>query len=387
MTLLGMMTLAMMGLPMSAQEGITAFATSTPLSETTLPVGTIATPTPNTPSIVSVQSYEPDECRYAEGQRTSEACIAIINQFPEPNVEPINIDGYTLTNYSFWRVGPNPVNVHNAPNGEVTSQIPQGFNFVNVTEEQEGWIKSENGGWIAKTDAYYVKPSFFTGVRLPDGWNQPFAWVLDTTGIYASTYPGGPSTSESGLVPLHYERYNIFAEEMGADGWMYYMVGPDQWVKQIYMAVVKPTTRPEDVQGRWVAVDLYEQTLVAYNEQDQPAFATLISTGLPGTDTNEGVFPVWARLARDPMSGATGAPNAYALQNVPWVQYFDESISLHGTYWHDFFGYRRSRGCVNLSISDAKWVYDFFEQAPKRADDNQPDAFVYVHSTGDYRRP
>ncbi len=32
------------------------------------------------------------------------------------------------------------------------------------------------------------------------------------------------------------------------------------------------------------------------------------------------------------MSGATGAPSAYALQLVPWVMYFDKSISLHGTY-------------------------------------------------------
>jgi lipoprotein-anchoring transpeptidase ErfK/SrfK len=380
--LLGVAAFAFASLPMRAQEGttITAFATNTPLpNEATLPLLPTATPAP---VVQNVQPYEPEVCRYVEGQRTSEACRDIIRQFPKPDVKPINIDAFTLSRYSFWRVGPQAVNVYSAPNGEVSSQIPQGFNFVNVVEEQEGWIKSQNGGWINKEDAYYVKPSYFTGVTLPEGWNQPFAWVLDTTGIYASTYPGGPSTSESGLVPLHYERYNIFAEAMGADGWMYYMVGPDQWVKQIYLAIVKPTPRPEGVSGRWVAVDLYEQTLVAYDEANRPVFATLISTGLPNTETNEGVFEVWARLARDTMSGSTGAPNAYALQSVPWVQYFDASISLHGTYWHDFFGYRRSRGCVNLSISDAKWVYDFFNNV-----DNGETAYVYVHSTGEYRKP
>jgi lipoprotein-anchoring transpeptidase ErfK/SrfK len=39
--------------------------------------------------------------------------------------------------------------------------------------------------------------------------------------------------------------------------------------------------------------------------------------------------------------------------------YFDGSIGLHGTFWHNGFGYRHSRGCVNLSISDAKWLYNF----------------------------
>jgi lipoprotein-anchoring transpeptidase ErfK/SrfK len=69
---------------------------------------------------------------------------------------------------------------------------------------------------------------------------------------------------------------------------------------------------------------------------------------------------------------------------VPWVQYFDGSISLHGTYWHDLFGYRRSRGCVNLSISDARWVFEFLTGG-------QPDQqgeilnHVYIYSSGEYR--
>ena len=163
------------------------------------------------------------------------------------------------------------------------------------------------------------------------------------------------------------------------------MVGPNQWVKQIYMTVIKPIERPEGVSGRWVAIDLFEQSLVAY-EDDQPVYATLISTGLPGTETNEGLFTVWARLARDAMTGSTGAPNAYALQSVPWVLYFDGSISLHGTYWHNFFGYRRSRGCVNLSISDARWVFDWMNAAPPN-DEGELVNHVLVHSSGEYRRP
>lgn len=363
----------------SAQGGITAFATNTPLPD--LP--SAATPTAAAPS-EGPRIFDAPECAYVEGQPTSQACLDLMARYPKPDVTPIRVDSYTMETYSFWRVGPDPVNTYDGPNGSVIGQIPQGFNFVNVVNSVDGWIQSENGQWISTADASYRRPSYFTGVLLPEGWNQPFGWILDTTGIWASTVPGGPPTAESGLVPLHYERYNIFAEVVAEDGWTYYMVGPNQWIKQIYMSVIKPTPRPEGVTGRWVAVDLFEQSLVAY-EGDTPVFATLISTGLPGSDTNEGVFEVWARLARDTMSGATGAPNAYALQSVPWVQYFDGSISLHGTYWHDFFGYRRSRGCVNLTISDARWVYEFFERAPENAAGSR--GYVYVHSTGEYRRP
>jgi hypothetical protein len=372
-----------------AQEGggaASAFATNTPIAQDNQPEMS-STPAPTaqaTPAAgEAIAIFEPEACRYVAGQPTSDACREIIASYPEPAVTEINVDGFTMSQYSFWRVGPDPVNTYDTPGGAVNGQIPQGFNFVNVVNQSEGWIQSEDGYWISTNDAYYVEPSYFTGVLLPEGWNQPFGWILDTTGIYASSYPGGEADPASGLVPLHYQRFNIFAQEIDAEGWTWYMVGPDQWIKQVYMTVIKPTARPEGVSGRWVAVDLFEQALVAY-EDDQPVFATLISSGLPGTETNEGLFTVWARLPRDTMSGAAGAPNAYDLQSVPWVQYFDGSISLHGTYWHDLFGYRRSRGCVNLSISDARWVFEFLTGG-------QPDQqgeilnHVYIYSSGEYR--
>jgi hypothetical protein len=174
---------------------------------------------------------------------------------------------------------------------------------------------------------------------------------------------------------------NIFAA-VEYEGWLWYMVGPDQWIEQRSIAVAKPVERPEDVEGRWVAIDLYEQTLVAY-ENDTPVFATLIASGLPGWDTNEGLFEVWARVPRDRMAGATGAPDAYALESVPWVMYFDGGISLHGAYWHDGFGYRRSHGCVNMSISDANFVFNWFEASPLNADGELVNN-VYVWASGEY---
>ncbi|QPC83915.1 L,D-transpeptidase family protein [Phototrophicus methaneseepsis] len=396
--------LTIMSVPLfsiQAQDGTNAFATNTPSANSAVPTVS-ATQTPAalltaTPVATSdaptatvevpeeapvAQVFEPEACRYVEGESASDECLAIIEEFPEPNVQPINRDGYTLEQYTFWRIGPHAVNAYDSPGGNYVRSIPEGFNFVNVQGETDAWIQNELGEWISKEDGYYVQASEFVGVQLPAGWNHPFGWILDTTGIWASTYPGGPATSESGLVPLHHERFNIYAEEKDSEGWTWYMVGPNQWVKQIYMTVIKPIERPEGVSGRWVSIDLYEQSLVAY-EDDRPVFATLISTGLPGFDTNEGLFEVWARVARDGMSGATGAPDAYALESVPWVMYFDDSISMHGTYWHNFFGYRRSHGCVNLSISDARWIFEWTARGAD--DDGEIHTQVYVHSSGDYR--
>lgn len=358
------------------------FATATPSPS---PTPITPTPTLSAPEEPVTQVYLPPECAYVPGQPTRQACLDIMAANPKPNVTDIRQDSYTLGAYSFWRVGPEAINTYSAPGGQVVGQIPAGFNFVNaINTDVAGWLQIEGGEWISRADADYKPASRFTGVLLPDGWHQPFGWILDTTGIWASTEPGAPGSSASGLVPRHYERFNIFAEAVDEEGWTWYMVGPNQWVKQIYMTVIQPVAPPEGVSGKWVAVDLFEQSLVAY-EDERPVFATLISTGLPGTETNEGVFTVWARLDRDGMSGATGAPTAYALQSVPWTMYFDGGISLHGTYWHDTFGYRRSRGCVNLSISDANWVYNWSAEAERDPVSGVPLTYVYVYSTGEYR--
>ncbi len=315
----------------------------------------------------------------------TDECLAMLAAYPEPPVEAIAQDGYTLGTYSFWRIGPDATPLYDAPNGNVIGEYPAGFNFVRVIDlSVADWLQIEGGQWLPRSLASYREPSYFTGVTLPEGLEYPFAWVLDLSMIFVSEYPGGPSSQATGRFLRRYERVNIFNTALDDEGWRWYMIGPNQWVKQTFVAKVVKIEPPEGVSGRWVAIDLYEQTLVAY-EDETPVFATLIASGIPPTETNEGVFNVWARLPRDQMSGATGAPNAYALQSVPWVMYFDDSISLHGTYWHDLFGYRQSRGCVNLTISDARWVYEWFEAAdgPFDAEGNLLN-YVYVYSSGVY---
>ena len=133
--------------------------------------------------------------------------------------------------------------------------------------------------------------------------------------------------------------------------------------------------------GKWIGIDLYEQVLTAY-EGEEPVFTTLISSGLDQWPTNEGHFRVWLRRQNDEMSGAFQRPDFYSLQDVPWTQYFDESIALHGAYWHNGFGVRRSHGCVNASLTDAKWLFgwsnDIWDAQTGQG------ISIYVYSSGDY---
>lgn len=111
----------------------------------------------------------------------------------------------------------------------------------------------------------------------------------------------------------------------------------------------------------FVDVDLTEQVLTVYRGA-KPVFVTLVSTGRGGrkSETREGVFPIWAKLATTDMRDVerTDVVRNYFIENVPWVQFFDGAIGLHAAFWHDDFGRPRSHGCVNLSPKDARRVFE-----------------------------
>jgi hypothetical protein len=332
--------------------------------------------------------FDPSVCAGDDdGGELSPRCQLMIEAYPRPpHVKEVPLDTTTMGSYSFWRVGPDTTPLYANPGGAVVSEIPPGYNFVTaINLDNPNYLQIQGGQWVNRADATYYTPSNFVGVELLNGLEHEFAFVLDMSRIAVSRYPGGPRDNEYGRFLERYEMVNIYATAYDDEGWRWYMIGPNEWVKQTFVSKVQKIERPEGVGERWVAVDLYEQTLVAY-EGDTPVFATLVSSGLPPNNTREGLFDVWARLPVDPMSGATGAPDAYALQSVPWVMYFDEGISLHGSYWHDYYGYRQSHGCVNMTISDARWLYSWFAAATDDKDSAIGDA-VYVHSSGEYGEP
>ncbi len=108
-----------------------------------------------------------------------------------------------------------------------------------------------------------------------------------------------------------------------------------------------------DENTRWIDVDLSDQMVYAYvGENIVNSF--LVSTGLPLTPTVIGQFHIWGKYRYANMVGP-----GYNLPNVPFTMYFYKGYGLHGTYWHDNFGYPMSHGCVNMRTSEAEWIYDF----------------------------
>jgi len=293
---------------------------------------------------------------------------------PHPDVRPLAVNVQEIAKFAFMKIIGGAATIYDAPGGNPIGSIDPGFTYVTVSGRQGDWIQINAGQWMAASQLAVARPSEFAGVYLDRDLKYPMAWMLVPT--YPSAYPGAAGDQSRPIIE-RYTRVNIFATSV-VDGWEWYLIGPEQWVRQTSVARVLLIDRPEKVKGRWFAIDLFEQVLVAY-EEDRPVFATLISSGLPDWDTNEGTFNVTIRQRNGHMSGAEGQTDFYSLENVPWVMYYDGAISIHGTYWHDGFGYRHSHGCVNMTITDAYWVFNW------SADGGYDKPFVHVWSSGVYQ--
>ncbi len=244
-----------------------------------------------------------------------------------------------------------------------------GFTYVSLVgdtrfEDEHWYLVNENSPrnperadeYVHERNIHLVRPSTFPGVLLTSQPPVPFAWILRN--VRPSSYPGGLSDPELPML-YRYDRVNIYGAER-IDGWVWYLIDSNQWIKQGYVGMVTVDSPPAGVESgeKWIEVDLYEQTLAAY-EGDRMVYATLVSTGLPQWGTRRGLFYIHPKVLVAKMSGRGGRSDYYYLEDIPWTMYFDWDIGLHAAYWHDSFGYRHSHGCVNLPPISAQWLYQW----------------------------
>lgn len=325
---------------------------------------------------IAVQVSAADEC---------ENCVVfgqhkMVEVVPIPRATTLEPNTDLMEDRDYYRVVDGvSLQFYNAPGGTMVSAWKAGDNYVTVYEIQNGWGRVGRDLWIqmSQVNKQGVVVSGFTGLALDDDAEQPHPIAWSLINQWAALAPGQDPSESSKF----FYRYNYFyiLETVNIDGYNWYKVGNNAWIHQFNVAVHDPIPKPDDVTTeRWVSIDLYEQVLTAY-EGDAPVFTTLVSTGLPWWGTREGSFNVTWMHQRDDMTQDLPG-DFYYLQEVPWTSFFDGGIALHGTFWHDGFGYPQSHGCVNMSITDAHWLFKFIEPEfdAKTATGG---ASVYVYNT------
>jgi hypothetical protein len=256
-----------------------------------------------------------------------------------------------------------------------------------VEYEGQQWYQINEEEFVPADTLAFASPSHFQGVYLTEQPQRPLAWINRWT--QPSVVPQG-ALNEAVAALNRYQLATIFAEERRGDE-MWYLVGADQWVEQSNVSRIDVDPPPSEVGPgeKWIEVDLFEQTIAAY-EGERMVYATLISSGRTATATPPGLYRLWSKVREGKMSNPDvedGSPAWYFIEDVPWTMYFHGGYSIHAAFWHDAFGFQRSHGCVNLAPQDALWLFNwanpFIPEDMKLVyiSEGTPNTWVWVHYT------
>jgi len=276
---------------------------------------------------------------------------------------------YTMAPVPYLLVGENSFPVYASLDDALarnpTRYLDAGMKYLAVYERHDRddgiFYQLMNGLWINAGEANTeccIRSGRFQGLMFYQNPSTPFGWVLDQINVFKTP---GVSAESTGRKLFREDVVQIY-DVQTVDGVDWFMIGLDEWVdrRKVRQFTVNPAP-PEGVDNnRWIEVNLYEQTLGIY-ENGKLVFAALIATGVDPFFTRPGLFQIYEKYERTNMSGAFEADRSdyYYLEDVPWTLYYDEARALHGAYWRTYFGYPQSHGCVNLSIGDARVVFDW----------------------------
>ena len=282
------------------------------------------------------------------------------------------------------RVATKSVSVHSASNDQ-SRIVMQRFRdeLVNVYEEVDTASPVHNPIWY-RVWGGYVHRGRLQKVKVL--FNKPLASIPeDTRQLAELTIPYTQAmrfTRTYGWEPnlrLYYGSVHwITGIDEGPDGDVWYrifdeLIGFPYHVRAIHLRPIpfeewSPLSPDVTLEQKRIEVSLSKQVLTAY-ENEQVALQTTISSGIStiqkdpkalSTQTPTGEFRILSKYPSKHMGDGNlfAGPEDYELPGVPWTCFFHEAgYAFHGTYWHDNFGAPMSRGCVNMRIDEAKWLF------------------------------
>jgi len=295
-----------------------------------------------------------------------------------------------VTRYLYGQIINYPAPTYRHP-AEAEANLPplrifrSNINWVSVVGAVDyagqSWVQINRDEYIRAEHITFPEPSRFQGVQLAETPVIPFAWLRRD--LRPSPQPGA---APSNVTLPRRILVSVFAQEpVGESLWL--LVGPDQWIDHAYVSMIAPRSAPEGVPAgaKWIDVDTYEQTLAAY-EGSRLVYATLITAGKADL-TPLGLFSITRKVSAALMESYDRSMDDvywFYLEDVEHAQFFNERISFHAAYWHDYFGSRRSNGCVNLAPLDAAWLYAWTDPqlGPGASWTGAGQTWVWVHHSG-----
>lgn len=280
--------------------------------------------------------------------------VAAYGQNIEPKIKIFNQNGELKSEFTQnldFRYGPS-VQIGDLDN-DGTNEI-----VIAPTTGSEPLIKilNKNGDLINQFHAYH--PAFWGGVNfdLADINKDNKLEIITGAG-----FSGGSHVrflNQDGIEILK-NSFFVFKDLEYKGGVIPRIINTLQGKKLLVATQIVPQSEFQN-HYKMIEVDITKQRLYSYF-QSKLVRELKISSGTWKYPTPTGTYNIRSKIRSGRMSHTYGPdnPDNYDLPNVPHILPFYGAYTIHGAYWHNNFGYRMSHGCVNLSLPDAEWMYDW----------------------------
>ncbi len=204
-------------------------------------------------------------------------------------------------------------------------------------------------------------PSRYVSLPAPAPLEELRDTVVLTQDSVLATYPS--PAPEAVFMPLPASSVEpVIGSVRGDDGAVWYQTSDFYYVPS--NGVFLPS-QSDAYTGRWLLAWLLPTTTVVAYEGQTPVRTMFALRGIPRFPTPTGVFSILRRVPNETMDSLTlgiphDSPFGYLVKNVLYTQYFTpDGASLHDNYWSSNFGGVGSHGCLGLSLSDSRWLWDW----------------------------
>jgi lipoprotein-anchoring transpeptidase ErfK/SrfK len=213
------------------------------------------------------------------------------------------------------------------------------------------------GEFVSLDDIEYIKVSEFSGIHIKSKSQPAFGWTRSD--VFPVAAPGISSDSTNYHQKLDLNSYVEISKVKKVKRTTWYQLVDKGWVPAKSVSKFEKARRPPNISSKekWLHISISRQIMTAY-DGDKAVFATLISSGRRSKETKRGLFRIYNRLELAKMEGDPG-PDYFLFEDIPFHLYFYKFQAIHGAYNRHQFGHKGSHGCINLSVSDARWVWEW----------------------------
>ncbi|HEX3596702.1 MAG TPA: L,D-transpeptidase [Polyangiaceae bacterium] len=238
--------------------------------------------------------------------------------------------------------------------------------------KERRFAMTTEGRFVPLDDLRPATGSRFSGEPLDGRSKLPVAFVLKR-GVHLFGMHDGVAEKQTALD--YHARVDLTGHFVSVDGVELWETTDGHWVRAKDVTLVRERhdlpAFVTDAQ-RWLDVSVLTGAAVAY-EGSKPVYVTLASIGrdrlgVPeGTAaTQRGEFTVVAKHVTLKEHDPTTLAENVAIYDAPWALELSSGQLVLGAYWHDRFGIEHGPGNVELSPTDAAWLFRFLDpQVPE----------------------